>query len=30
VAIDVLMLVRVATLGARFARGRWVLVGAHA
>ena len=30
VAIDVLMLVRVATLGARFARRRWVLVGAHA
>jgi MATE family, multidrug efflux pump len=29
-AIDVLMLVRAATLGARFARRRWVLVGAHA
>jgi putative MATE family efflux protein len=30
VAIDVLMLVRLATLGARFARRRWALVGAHA
>jgi putative MATE family efflux protein len=30
VAIDVLMLVRVATLGGRFARRRWALVGAHA
>jgi putative MATE family efflux protein len=30
IAIDVLMLVRLATLGARFARRRWVLVGAHA
>jgi putative MATE family efflux protein len=30
IAIDVLMLVRVATLGARFARRRWALVGAHA
>jgi putative MATE family efflux protein len=30
VAIDVLMLVRAATLGARFARRRWALVGAHA
>jgi putative MATE family efflux protein len=29
-AIDVLMLVRLATLGARFARRRWALVGAHA
>ena len=29
-AIDVLMVVRVATLGARFARRRWALVGAHA
>jgi putative MATE family efflux protein len=29
-AIDVLMVVRLATLGARFARRRWVLVGAHA
>jgi putative MATE family efflux protein len=30
VAIDVLMLTRVGTLGARFARRRWALVGAHA
>jgi putative MATE family efflux protein len=30
VAIDVLMVVRLATLGARFARRRWALVGAHA
>jgi MATE family, multidrug efflux pump len=30
VALDVLMLVRLATLGARFARRRWALVGAHA
>jgi putative MATE family efflux protein len=30
VALDVLMLIRLATLGARFARRRWVLVGAHA
>jgi putative MATE family efflux protein len=30
VAIDVLMLVRVATLGGRFVRRRWALVGAHA
>jgi MATE family, multidrug efflux pump len=30
VAIDVLMLVRLATLGARFARRRWALVGAQA
>jgi Na+-driven multidrug efflux pump len=30
IAIDVLMLTRVATLGARFARRRWALVGAHA
>jgi putative MATE family efflux protein len=30
IAIDVLMLVRLATLGARFARRRWALVGAHA
>jgi putative MATE family efflux protein len=30
VAIDVLMLTRVATLGARFARRRWALVGAQA
>jgi putative MATE family efflux protein len=29
-ALDVLMLVRLATLGARFARRRWALVGAHA
>jgi putative MATE family efflux protein len=29
-AIDVLMLTRVATLGGRFARRRWALVGAHA
>jgi putative MATE family efflux protein len=29
-AIDVLMLVRLATLGARFARRRWALVGARA
>jgi putative MATE family efflux protein len=30
VALDVLMVVRLATLGARFARRRWALVGAHA
>jgi putative MATE family efflux protein len=30
VAIDVLMIVRATTLGARFARRRWALVGAHA
>jgi putative MATE family efflux protein len=30
VAIDVLMVVRLATLGARFARRRWALVGAEA
>jgi putative MATE family efflux protein len=30
VAIDVLMLVRLATLGGRFVRRRWALVGAHA
>jgi MATE family, multidrug efflux pump len=30
VAIDVLMLVRLATLGGRFARRRWALVGANA
>jgi MATE family, multidrug efflux pump len=30
IALDVLMLVRLATLGARFARRRWALVGAHA
>jgi MATE family, multidrug efflux pump len=30
VALDVLMLVRLATLGARFARRRWALVGAQA
>jgi putative MATE family efflux protein len=30
IAVDVLMLTRVATLGARFARRRWALVGAHA
>jgi putative MATE family efflux protein len=30
VALDVLMLIRLATLGARFARRRWALVGAHA
>jgi Na+-driven multidrug efflux pump len=30
VAIDVLMVVRLATLGARFARRRWALVGAQA
>jgi putative MATE family efflux protein len=30
VAIDVLMLVRLATLGGRFARRRWALVGARA
>ena len=30
VALNVLMLARLATLGARFARGRWALVGAHA
>ena len=30
VALDVLMLVRLATLGGRFARRRWALVGAHA
>jgi putative MATE family efflux protein len=30
VAIDVLMLVRVTTLGGRFVRRRWALVGAHA
>jgi MATE family, multidrug efflux pump len=29
-AIDVLMIVRATTLGARFARRRWALVGAHA
>ncbi|HEX7297458.1 MAG TPA: MATE family efflux transporter [Solirubrobacteraceae bacterium] len=29
-AIDVLMLVRLAMVGARFARRRWALVGAHA
>jgi putative MATE family efflux protein len=29
IAIDVLMLVRVATLGGRFARRRWALVGAY-
>jgi putative MATE family efflux protein len=29
-ALDVLMLVRLGTLGARFARRRWALVGAHA
>jgi putative MATE family efflux protein len=29
-ALDVLMLVRLATLGARFARRRWALVGAQA
>jgi putative MATE family efflux protein len=29
-AIDVLQLVRLVTLGGRFARGRWALVGAHA
>jgi putative MATE family efflux protein len=29
-AIDVLMVVRLLTLGARFARRRWALVGAHA
>jgi putative MATE family efflux protein len=28
VALDVLMVVRLATLGARFARGRWALAGA--
>jgi hypothetical protein len=27
-ALNVLMLVRLVTLGARFARGRWALVGA--
>ena len=30
VALDVLMLARLATLGGRFARRRWALVGAHA
>jgi putative MATE family efflux protein len=30
VALDVLMLVRLATLGGRFVRRRWALVGAHA
>jgi putative MATE family efflux protein len=30
VALDVLMLIRLATLGARFARRRWALVGAPA
>jgi putative MATE family efflux protein len=30
VALDVLMLIRLATLGARFSRRRWALVGAHA
>ena len=30
IALDVLMVVRLATLGARFARRRWALVGAHA
>jgi Na+-driven multidrug efflux pump len=30
IALDVLMLVRLATLGARFARRRWALVGATA
>jgi putative MATE family efflux protein len=30
IAIDVLMLVRLATLGGRFVRRRWALVGAHA
>ncbi|MEN3279910.1 MAG: hypothetical protein V7607_1050 [Solirubrobacteraceae bacterium] len=30
IALDVLMLVRLATLGGRFARRRWALVGAHA
>jgi putative MATE family efflux protein len=30
IAIDVLMIVRATTLGARFARRRWALVGAHA
>ena len=29
-ALDVLMLARLATLGGRFARGRWALVGAQA
>ena len=29
-ALDVLMLARLATLGGRFARRRWALVGAHA
>jgi putative MATE family efflux protein len=29
-ALDVLMLVRLATLGGRFVRRRWALVGAHA
>jgi len=29
-ALDVLMVVRLAALGARFARRRWALVGAHA
>jgi Na+-driven multidrug efflux pump len=29
-AIDILMLVRLATLGGRFVRRRWALVGAHA
>ena len=28
--LDVLMLARLATLGGRFARRRWALVGAHA
>ena len=30
VALDVLMLARLATLGGRFARRRWALVGAQA
>ncbi len=29
-ALDVLMLARLATLGGRFMRRRWALVGAHA
>jgi Na+-driven multidrug efflux pump len=29
-ALDLLMLVRLATLGGRFVRRRWALVGAHA
>jgi putative MATE family efflux protein len=30
VALDVLMVVRLATLALRFARGRWMVVGSHA